>query len=226
MPEGSEPPDACGDTAAVDAVTLSERTECCGTFRFFVDGQRWQWSDAVALMHGYEPGTVPTTELLLRHLHPDDHQRVAAILDRVTKGGLFSSRHRIIDTAGRTHWVVVVGDSMFDDTETLIGTSGFFIDVTEELQSDIKAVICGVTASRDRIEQAKGVLMATYGVSAERAFDVLVWRSQQTNVKVRELSERFLTAIAGTLSAETLTHVDHALLNLEPRGSPRKSKRP
>jgi hypothetical protein len=39
-----------------------------GAFRFWFVGQRWEWSDEVALMHGYEPGSVvPTTELLLSH---------------------------------------------------------------------------------------------------------------------------------------------------------------
>jgi PAS domain S-box-containing protein len=207
-----------------DAVTAVERQECCGTFRFFVDGQRWEWSDAVARMHGYEPKTiVPTTELLLRHIHPDDHQRVAAMLDRVIRGDLFSSRHRIIDTAGHTHTVVVVGDSTVDDTGTVIGTGGFYVDVTKELRSDISTAISGVTAFRAQIEQAKGVLMASYGITAERAFEVLVWRSQQTNIRVRELAERFLSAIAGTASPDT-THIDRALITLEPPAWPGTAK--
>ncbi len=208
MSEVGEPPEAIDQGSAGG-------TECCGTFRFFVDAQRWEWSGALARMHGYQPGTIaPSNALLLQQTHPEDRARVAAILRRVKNGALFSSRHRIIDAAGRTHWVVVVGDSARDDTGKVIGTSGFYIDVTEELEADIKTVVTGVTASRDRIEQAKGVLMATYGVSAERAFDVLVWRSQQTNTKVRNLAERFLDAISGNVSSETLTHVDHALLNL------------
>jgi hypothetical protein len=37
-----------------------------GSFRFWFVGQRWEWSDEVARMHGYEPGSVvPTTKLLL-----------------------------------------------------------------------------------------------------------------------------------------------------------------
>ncbi|CAG7627162.1 hypothetical protein ACVH9Z_24890 [Rhodococcus opacus] len=35
-------------------------------------------------MHGYQPGKVTlTTELLLAHKHPDDHPRVARVLDRL-----------------------------------------------------------------------------------------------------------------------------------------------
>jgi PAS domain S-box-containing protein len=187
-----------------------------GRFRYFLDGERWEWSDAVARMHGYEPGEIePTTELLLRHKHPEDRDRVAAVLDQVRNGKPFSSRHRIIDTSGHTRCVVVAGDRMVDDAGELIGTSGFYIDVTDSLHSDITNVLQAVNDARARIEQAKGVLMAAYDISAERAFDILVWRSQETNLKVRDLAARFLDAVAGTASPDTRTHIDHALLTVE-----------
>ena len=65
-----------------------------GSFRFWFVGQRWEWSDEVARMHGYEPGSVvPTTELLLSHKHPDDRQHVQDQLDHLLHfGGSFSSR--------------------------------------------------------------------------------------------------------------------------------------
>ncbi len=230
MPQARKPPQQANtepfrtarqaDTEPVDMA--SRYTDYCGTFRFYIDGQRWEWSDAVARMHGYEPGTVvPTTELLLAHKHPDDRQRVAAILDSVSKGGLFSSRHRIIDTAGHTHWVVVVGDSMLDDSGTVIGTSGFYIDVTEELRSDIDDVVSRAVTYRAAIEQAKGLLMIAYGISEDRAFDVLVWRSQETNIKVRDVAVQFVVALTGLLSPSSLSHVAQALLTLQPRGASR-----
>lgn len=203
------------DLRDVDEVIGPGEPQRIGRFKFFLDGRRWEWSDSVARMHGYEPGTVvPTTELLLKHKHPDDRDRVAAVLTRVLRGEPFSSRHRILDTAGRTHCVVVVGDVMRDQSGAVVGTTGFYIDVTESLQSDIKTALSDAAASRAQIEQAKGVLMAVYGISAERAFDILVWRSQETNIKVRDVATRFMTAVAGRSSADTLNHVDHALLTL------------
>lgn len=100
-----------------------------GSFRFFLDGQRWEWSDAVAQMHGYRPGDVtPTTELLLSHKHPEDHRRVARVLERmISDAEPFSSKHRIIDTAGKVHLIVVVGDLLHDDTDAVIGTTGFYM---------------------------------------------------------------------------------------------------
>nr|WP_231982231.1 PAS and ANTAR domain-containing protein [Mycobacterium sp. E2327] len=205
-----------GELGALDLVLGLGEPQRVGRFRFFLDGQRWEWSDTVARMHGYEPGQVePTTELLLQHKHPEDRERVAAVLDRVVNGKPFSSRHRIIDTAGHTRCVVVAGDRMLDDTGALIGTSGFYVDVTDSLHSDITNVLEAVADARARIEQAKGVLMSAYGISAERAFDILAWRSQETNLKVRDLAARFLEAVAGKASPDTRTHIDHALLTLE-----------
>ena len=82
------------------------------------------------------------------------------------------------------------------------------------MQSEITSVLSDVAAARAKIEQAKGVLMAAYGTSAERAFDILVWRSQGTNVKVRHLAARFLAAIAGKVSPDTRTHIDRALVSV------------
>jgi PAS domain S-box-containing protein len=204
------------DLSAVDLVLGLGEPQRVGRFRFFLDGHRWEWSAAVARMHGYKPGQVEaTTELLLKHKHPEDRERVAAVLDRVMRGKPFSSRHRIIDTNGRMHCVVVAGDRMLDDKGTLIGTSGFYVDVTDSLQTEISNVLSAVADARAKIEQAKGVLMAAYGISAERAFDILVWRSQETNLKLRDLASRFLGALASKASAETQSEVDRALLTLE-----------
>ncbi|GAB1813652.1 PAS and ANTAR domain-containing protein [Mycobacterium sherrisii] len=212
----SEPIERDDALAQLDRVVGLGEPQRVGWFRFLLDGQRWEWSDAVARMHGYEPGTVvPDTDLLIRHKHPDDRERAIDGIKRVLAGEPFSSRHRIIDTAGHTHWVIVVGGRMLDETGTVIGTRGFFVDVTETLQSDITHAVTQVAAARADIEQAKGVLMVTYGITAERAFDILVWRSQQTNIRVREFAQRFLAAMAGNMPHETTSQVDHILLTTE-----------
>ena len=44
-------------------------------------------------------------------------------------------------------------------------------------------------ASRAVIEQAKGILMERYKVTAEQAFTLLTHASQRSNVKLREVAE-------------------------------------
>ncbi len=92
--------------------------QCVGWFRFYFADERWEWSEQVQQMHGYAPGSVtPTTELVLSHKHPDDYQQVAATLDETRRThSTFSTRHRIIDTKGAVHSVVVIGDQLFDVT--------------------------------------------------------------------------------------------------------------
>ncbi|MEZ0050157.1 PAS domain S-box-containing protein [Mycobacterium sp. MAA66] len=219
MPDMSVDEPESWEVAAVFGGGEAQRV---GKFKYLIEDQQWLWSDQVARMHGYEPGAVqPTTELLLSHKHPDDRAKVAQILERVRTGGQFSSRHRIIDAAGRTHWVVVVADRMLDDAGEVIGTEGFYVDVTDSLQSDVTKVMSGVVESRSVIDQAKGVLMVAYGIDADRAFDILRWRSQTTQVKLRVVAENLLGALIDQgLPAETTGALDRLLLAEEPATDP------
>jgi PAS domain S-box-containing protein len=200
-----------------EAAVAPERV---GAFRFYFDEQRWEWSEQVQRMHGYQPGTVtPTTELVLSHKHPEDRDQIAHTLDTIRRTGQpLSSRHRIIDTSGKVRSVVVVGDRLHDERGRVVGTQGFYIDTTpdeREQQDQMTAQLAAIAESRAVIEQAKGVLMAAYGITANRAFEILVWRSQETNIKLRELASRFMDAIiASHLSPQSRSHVDHTLLTL------------
>lgn len=209
------------DEGALGPIATAGAPHRVGGFLYHRGGDRWEWSGAVARMHGYEPGTVtPTTKLLLAHKHPDDRAHVAQTLHAIrTSGGAFSSRHRIIDTTGVTRSVVVVGDRLLDDTGQVIGSSGFYIDVTDTLETSITEavdeVVADITASRGSIEQAKGMLMLVYNIPADRAFDVLVWHSQQTNVKLRDVAEQLLARAAAefTVPSTLRTRFDHLLLH-------------
>jgi hypothetical protein len=196
-----------------------------GWFRFYFADERWEWSDEVQLMHGYEPGTVtPTTELVLSHKHPDDYQQVAATLDEMRRSHrTFSTRHRIIDTKGAVHSVVVIGDQLYDERGELVGTHGFYVDVTpsdEFAEELVSAAVAEIAENRAAIEQAKGMIMLIYRVSADAAFELLKWRSQETNIKLRILAEQLLADFAGLAYEETLpprATFDHLLLTAHQR---------
>jgi PAS domain S-box-containing protein len=181
-----------------------------GWFRFYFADERWEWSPQVERMHGYEPGQVhPTTDLVLSHKHPDDYGQVAATLDemRRTAGG-FSTRHRIIDTHGDVHHVVVVGDQLFDDNGSVVGAHGFYVDVTpsitEAQDQIVSEAVAEIAEARGGIEQAKGMLMLIYRISADSAFELLKWRSQETNVKLRVLAQQIVEDFLGLSYDEVL----------------------
>jgi ANTAR domain/PAS fold len=196
-----------------------------GSFRFWFSGERWEWSDEVARMHGYEPGSVaPTTKLMLSHKHPDDREHVRDLLDHALQSGeSFSSRHRFIDTAGGVHEAIVVADHILDETGEVVGTGGYYIDLTgsfdEARQEILDEALPDLFENRAAIEQAKGVMMAVYRISPEQAFQVLQWRSQETNVKLRTLAKLIIGELSSLapLSAAVQAQFDHLLLTIHER---------
>jgi PAS domain S-box-containing protein len=190
------------DNSHVEQALAGGEPQRVGWFRFFFADERWEWSPQVQRMHGYKPGTVvPTTKLVLSHKHPDDYRHVAATLDEIRRTEqALSSRHRIVDTAGRVHHVVVVGDRLYGDDGSVIGTHGFYVDVTpmmDETQHQVTEAVAEIAESRGVIEQAKGMLMVVYRINAESAFELLKWRSQETNVKLRSLAEQIAADFLG-----------------------------
>ncbi|MBY4213620.1 GAF and ANTAR domain-containing protein [Rhodococcus fascians] len=51
--------------------------------------------------------------------------------------------------------------------------------------------------TRSFIDQAKGIIMAARGISAEEAFSVLSEQSQNTNVKVADIARNLIDSVAG-----------------------------
>ncbi len=196
-----------------------------GSFCFWFTDQRWEWSDEVFRRHGYEPGSVvPTTQLVLSHKHPDDWPAVQDLLDHARDtGGSFSSRHRFYDTGGDEHSVVVVADRILDETGAVVGTRGYYVDVTEALEENrrdvLEEALPRVIEARAKIEQAKGALRLVYGISDEEAVTVLRWRSQQTNTKLRALAGQLLTELKSlkTESTSLRTQFDHLMLTVHER---------
>ncbi len=191
--------DDAGAAGSADADSIAPRI---GWVRYFFDDDRWEWSDEVARMHGYRPGAVvPSTELVLSQKHPADRAEMSALLARIRESReAFSSRHRILDTQGRTHHVVVVGNELRDATGRVVGSDGFYVDLTayeDVRESEVSAQIAEFTAHRAAIEQAKGMLMVIYDIDGAAAFDLLRWRSQQANVKVRLLAEQLTVDFRG-----------------------------
>ncbi|OBG69349.1 MULTISPECIES: PAS and ANTAR domain-containing protein [unclassified Mycobacterium] len=213
-----------GQTVDVERALAGGSAQPAGWFRFYFTDQRWEWSEQVQRMHGYEPGTVtPTTELVLSHKHPDDRGQVAATINQIVNTRqAFSTRHRIVDTGGNVRHVVVVGDRLFDDDGDVVGTHGFYIDVTpapghtnEEL---VSARLAEINSNRAGIEQAKGMLMLVYGISADAAFELLKWLSQEANIKLRPLAEQIADDFRGVgARLDAQSEFDHLLLTAHER---------
>ena len=169
-----------------------------GQFRFTYDDEQWEWSPEAAQLHGYPAEPMrPTTALVLSHKHPDDHTRMAAALEHVRRTRApISTRHRIVDVQGRTHEVVVVGQRLLDDAGEVIGSQGFYIDVTapdETARQRDHEVYRGCRRDRrtaQRHRRGEGHADAHLPHRRRTAFALLRWRSQNTNTKLRPLAEQ------------------------------------
>lgn len=216
--------DLNGHSADVEQALAGGAPQRVGWFRFYFTDQRWEWSEQVQRMHGYEPGSVtPTTELVLAHKHPDDRGQVAATIDHILNTHeAFSTRHRIVDTGGNVRYIVVVGDQLYDDQGAVIGTHGFYVDVSplpEQVREDlVTAKLAEITESRASIDQTKGMLMLIYGIDDNAAFNLLKWLSQEANVKLRLLAEQISKDFrAAGPTRITQSEFDHLLLTAHRR---------
>lgn len=200
-------PPRCRAIQAHSYVLTGESQLTAGDLVFDVASDTWAWSDEVYRIHGFAPGdVVPSTRLLLAHVHPDDRGRFATMLDGVGADGQpIMSHHRLVDAKAGVRYVVLAlrGRFTVQDTgqdelpSTPVGLSGYLIDLTAVREKESRDIadeaVARSAAHRASIEQAKGMLMAHYGVDAERAFEKLAAISQHHNVKVWVIAERLMT---------------------------------
>ncbi len=80
-------------------------------------------------------------------------------------------------------------------------------DEAEELRVEVVQLKRAMVTRAD-IDLARGVLMASYGLSPEDAWSVLVDVSQHTNTKLHQLAEDLVVSVKG---APLPDHVQHQL---------------
>ncbi|WP_051274393.1 PAS and ANTAR domain-containing protein [Cellulomonas sp. URHD0024] len=178
-------------TTATDGGTASPAPT--GRFTFSPLTERWQWSDAMYALHGLEPGdVVPTAGLFARHVHPDDRSLVEAVL-QLGRSREAGCEYRLVDMAGAERAATLAVSPAPDGSVT-----GLVVDVTRTRSRAVAEAVDGHLAlaleSRTVIDQAKGVVMSTFGTDSETAFASLVSISQRENIRVRAIAELIRTA--------------------------------
>lgn len=187
-----------------------------GAYRFDLVTASWWWSDEVYAMYGYERGeVVPTSELMLAHNHPDDRQvNIPALDARCRTGRPFSYIHRILDAKQSVKTLAISGQGRLgDSTTSVLGATGFIVDVSDvgraTYQAEVSEALGEILESRSIIEQAKGILMLTYGLDDEDAFALLRHHSSIANVKIRVLADGLLElARSGAITSLGMRAVD------------------
>jgi hypothetical protein len=176
-----------------------------GRYTYRPKTDEWTWSDAVYRIHGFEPGqVVPTTELVMRHMHPADRDAAwesrEAVVERQEP---FSFLHRIVTATNEERVVIAAGHLEHEADETPV-VCGHFIDLTDvrkdAVETEVDSAVTNFEEQRAVIEQAKGVLVQLYSVDADTAFLLLRAFSMDANVKLREAATTLVAAAGRNLT--------------------------
>ncbi|MBE7159700.1 MAG: ANTAR domain-containing protein [Williamsia herbipolensis] len=185
------------DSAHPTSGVQPEVPPTAGAFRYVLADSRWELSASLtALLDGAgaprEDETSAPTTPVDSTAGPLDTADIRAAMERLAAAGRPSAtRHRITDRANVPRHVVIVGDRVTTDDGAVVGVSGYVVDVTtvfDEALENLDAEVSDFVEHRSVIEQAKGMMMLAYGFGDRHAYDVLAWRSQHTNTKVRVLA--------------------------------------
>ncbi|WP_210439624.1 PAS and ANTAR domain-containing protein [Nocardioides xinjiangensis] len=201
-----------------------------GRYTYRPDTDSWWWSDNMFRIHGFEPGSVvPTTELVLRHIHPEDREAAwQSREDVVGRQEPFSFLHRIRTATGDLRVVVAAGHLAREDGASVV--HGHLVDITtvqkRAVAAEVETAVIDFVEHRAVIEQAKGVLAQLYSVDVDTAFALLRVFSADTNRRIRDIAAVLVAAAssdrtpAKRRAASAHTMLDRLYADLPPSASP------
>ncbi|WP_267397690.1 MULTISPECIES: PAS domain S-box protein [unclassified Sphingomonas] len=103
-----------------------------GHWRIDLNAQNLAWSDEVFRIYGREPGAPPLLAEAIGFYHPDDRQRVAAIVNgAIAERRDFAYDARLVRADGSIRYVVAQGQVETDIAGAALAMFGVFQDVTE-----------------------------------------------------------------------------------------------
>lgn len=115
----------------------AQRIARLGNWDWDIANDRLWWSEQVPGIVGFEARVAPASlDQALARVHPDDHDRVAAALERARSDGEpFSMVHRVVHESGETRIVQQKGEVSLDEAGRPIRLIGTIQDVTEAHQA-------------------------------------------------------------------------------------------
>lgn len=176
---------------------------------------RWEWSPEVYALLGFSPGEVVPSTLALR-AHLDDTG--AVMLDAWAgehAGPAHVALFHEVRRVSRPAWVLSTWETPVSPTAPRrITLADLTREVTWRAAQEAGTHIRAGVESRSRVDQAVGILVATYGLDPQEAFGLLRWFSTRRNDKLRSIAERIADGHVGARTADHLSGSDReSLLN-------------
>ena len=94
--------------------------------------------------------------------------------------------------------------------------------LTATQQAAVTHAVAEISARRESIDYVCGILMLIYRIEPDDAFEVLRWRSQESNVKLRKIADQLLADIRELVYDDCVPPrktFDHLLMTVHERVS-------
>ena len=115
----------------------AQRTARMGSFEFDVATSAMNWSDEYSRIFGLDPTIVPSRELVMSMVHPDDAALLArAEDDFVKRGALVDLEFRIIRTDSEQRWVRTHAEPELGADGRIVKISGTIMDDTDRVDAE------------------------------------------------------------------------------------------
>jgi len=189
-------------------LNLAQGMAHLGSWEWDIESGALDWSDEQFHIHGYEPGAItPTFDLFARMLHPQDRERVLALIGHaVNDGAPFETGFRIVRTDGAVRFLAARGEVRRAADGRPLQMSGMAQDITARraaedatraARRELQAVIDAATEVAIIATDAHG-LITLFNRGAEQ---MLGYRAQdmvgrQTPVPLHDAAEIAARAVA------------------------------
>ena len=149
-------------------LTDAQRLSHTGSAGMEAGTKRMFWSEETARIYGYTPGTVPTPDLILDRVHPDDVDLLKSVLERAGQAGSdFNFEHRLLMPDGSIKHILNLAHPLTDGdgNEESVGA---IMDITERKVAE-QTLKQQETELRQVVDLAPQ-LIAVFGPHRERLY--------------------------------------------------------
>jgi PAS domain S-box-containing protein len=120
----------------------AQRIAHLGNWEWDIINNRLNCSDEIYRIFGFQPQSViPTDELFLNHVHPDDRRKVSIVLQKIANDEKpCNFEHRIVPQNGAIRFIHTQGEIIKDNTGQIVRIIGTLQDITELKQAQAETL--------------------------------------------------------------------------------------
>jgi PAS domain S-box-containing protein len=135
-----------------ELLSLAERSAKAGTWSWDIQTGEIAWSQGMFTLFGFNPARdVPSFEIWLPRVHPDDRARALNLIDESLKRRDYMfNQYRIVLPSGELRWIDAYGDLTLDAQGCATRMSGFCLDSTKRVVLEVENSALGEDLDRFR----------------------------------------------------------------------------